>query len=170
MPLDFPSNPSVNQSYTIGTRKWFWNGKSWQLATVSTGTAAAGITYFGRTTVNGTTASIAPDAWTTIDITGYKGYFLYKVQTSGAAWVRIYTDSSSRYNDRLRSIDIDPSTTAGVIAEFLTTSAQTVIVAPAVIGFNNEATPTTNIPVSVVNKGALTSTITVTLTVVQFEA
>ena len=31
MPLDFPNSPSVNDTYTSGTRSWQWNGTSWGL-------------------------------------------------------------------------------------------------------------------------------------------
>lgn len=29
--LNFPENPSVGQTYTIGSRTWVWNGTAWQL-------------------------------------------------------------------------------------------------------------------------------------------
>lgn len=29
--LNFPSNPNVGDSYSIGTRTWIWNGSAWQL-------------------------------------------------------------------------------------------------------------------------------------------
>lgn len=31
MALDFPSSPSVNQTYTFGTKTWIWNGSGWAL-------------------------------------------------------------------------------------------------------------------------------------------
>lgn len=31
MPLDFPSSPANNDTYTIGTKTWKWNGYGWQL-------------------------------------------------------------------------------------------------------------------------------------------
>lgn len=29
--LNFPTNPTVGQEYTIGSRTWIWNGTAWQL-------------------------------------------------------------------------------------------------------------------------------------------
>ena len=31
MPLDFPSNPAVNDRYSSGGRNWTWNGTTWTL-------------------------------------------------------------------------------------------------------------------------------------------
>jgi len=33
MPLDFPTNPSVNDTYSFGGKTWIWNGEGWQLST-----------------------------------------------------------------------------------------------------------------------------------------
>jgi len=131
-------------------------------------TGATGPGY-QRGTVSGTTASLANAATGNLDVTGFKGYALYKIQTSAASWVRIYTDQASRVSDLSRAENTDPGTNSGVIAEVITTGANTIVIAPAAIGFNNEATPTTNIPMAVTNKSGSTGTITVTLTVVQVE-
>jgi hypothetical protein len=119
--------------------------------------------------VSGNTASLANSATGTLDVTGFKGYALYKIQTSHAAWVRIYTDTASRTADNSRTENTDPGTNSGVVAEVITTGANTIVIAPAAIGFNNEATPGTGIPMAVTNKSGGTAVITVTLTVVQME-
>lgn len=127
-------------------------------------------TMASRSSVNGTTASIANAATGNVDITGFKGYLLYKIQTSAAAWVRIYTDTASRAADVGRSELTDPTPGSGVVAEVITTGAQTILISPGALGFNNEASPTTSIPIAVTNKSGSTTTITITLTVVQVEA
>ena len=33
MPLDFPANPSVNDTYSFGGKTWIWNGDGWALQT-----------------------------------------------------------------------------------------------------------------------------------------
>jgi hypothetical protein len=123
-----------------------------------------------RTTVSATTASLANNATGNLTITGFKGYVLYKIQTSVAAWVRIYTDSASRTADASRSQTTDPSLGSGVIAEVITTGAETILISPGTIGFSNESTPSTNIQLAVTNKSGSTGTVTVTLTVLQIEA
>jgi len=122
-----------------------------------------------RGTVAGTTSSIANNASTNLDITGHKGYFLYKIQTSAAAWVRIYSSASVRTSDSARSETSDPTPGSGVIAEAITTGAQTVLITPFAGGFNDENPVTTTIPCAVTNKSGSTQTITVTLTVVPVE-
>jgi len=131
---------------------------------------AGGLGLGSRTTASNTTSSIANGASGSIDLPGYKGYALYKVQTSGAAWVRIYANASSRTADASRTEGTDPSTTSGVIAEVITTAANTVSFTPAVIGFNNETSPTNTVPIAVMNKTGSTGTVQVTLTLVQTEA
>ena len=123
-----------------------------------------------RASIAGTSASLANGASGDVNITGFKGYVLYKIQTSVASWVRLYTDSASRTADNSRSEGVDPAPGAGVIAEIITTGASTILISPGAFGFNNESSPTTNIPVRVTNKSGAASTVTVTLVVVQLEA
>ncbi len=48
MALDFPNNPSVDDTYTLGTRTWTWTGSAWRLASYTTGyTGSAGAGYTG---------------------------------------------------------------------------------------------------------------------------
>ena len=43
MALAFPSSPTVNQTYTSGTRTWTWNGTAWKLpSTMLTGVTGTG--------------------------------------------------------------------------------------------------------------------------------
>ena len=123
-----------------------------------------------RTTVSNATASLADGASGDLTITGFKGYLLYKIETSVAAWVRIYTDATSRTNDSSRDELTDPTPGSGVIAEVITTGAETVLISPGTFGFNNDGTPSTNIYLAVKNKSGGTTTVTVTLTVLQVEA
>ena len=124
-----------------------------------------------RNTYSGATASIADQASANLDVTGCKSYVIYKITTDVGAWVTIYADAASRTADTRTYADkgSDP-TTNGVIAEVITTGAETVLVAPGVYGFNNEATPTTNIPMRVFNDSGGTSAVTVTVDVLTLEA
>lgn len=122
-----------------------------------------------RGTVAGTTASLANNATGNLTIVGFKGYVLYKIQTSAGAWVRIYTDGASRTADAGRAQTSDPSPGSGVIAEVITSGAQTIVVGPGTIGFNNESSPTTNIELAVTNLSGSTATVTVTLTILKIE-
>lgn len=123
-----------------------------------------------RVTRNGTTASLANNATSNLDITGFKSYALMAIQTDKAAWVRIYANGASRTADASRPQTSDPAPDAGVIAEVITTGAQTVLISPGVFGFNFEGTPTTNIPCAVTNLSGSTGTVAVTLSVLQLEA
>jgi hypothetical protein len=132
---------------------------------------ATGVGLLGRISVLNNSASLANGASSNIDITGYKSYTLLKVQISVPAWVRIYTTDAARTADSSRLETEDPVTGSGVIAEFITSSNNQIIsLTPAVIGWNNESTPTTSIPVRVTNKSGTANPITVSLTVIPLEA
>ena len=124
-----------------------------------------------RATVSGTTQSIANNAQDVISITGYKSYALLSIKPSVAAWVTLYTDAAARTADNNRVQGADPAPDAGVIAEVITTAAATEVkMSPGVIGWNNDATPSTTIYARVVNKSGSAGTISVELKVLKLEA
>ena len=124
-----------------------------------------------RTEVSGTTASVAANATTNLDITGFKSYGLLKVAISDAAWVRLYVDGSSRTSDASRSYLTDPSPGSGLIAEVRTetTGSSTFLMSPGVIGWNNDTTVGNTIYAAVTNNESSAAAITVDLTVVKME-
>ena len=132
------------------------------------------VTDDSRTTKAGTTGSIAKDASTDLNITGFKSYALLKVAIDAPAWVVLYTDTTSRSNDSSRTEGTDPSPGSGVIAEVLTTTAgaSTFKMSPGVIGWNDDGSPSTTIYAKVKNKRSTagSNTITVTLTVLKLES
>tara|TARA_R100000005_G_C4938933_1_gene164411 strand:+ start:190 stop:927 length:738 start_codon:yes stop_codon:yes gene_type:complete len=141
----------------------------------STGICTVTSTFVGsnqlgvRTDVSQTTGSIANDAAANISFAGFKSYTLYKVQTSEAAWVTLYTNAATRTADAGRQITSDPAAGSGVIAEVITSGAQTKLITPATIGFNDDNPVSTTIYAKAVNKSGSTQNITVTLTILQLE-
>lgn len=118
----------------------------------------------------GVSASLTDGATGNVDIVAFKGYALLSITTDKAAWVRIYSNGATRTADASRLEVTDPTPDAGVIAEVITTGAETVLMSPSSMGFNMEASPTTNIPCAVTNKSGSTGTVSVTLNVLQLEA
>ena len=133
-------------------------------------TVAASSGLQSRTTANATTASLANDAAGDLTIVAAKTYALHKIQVDKAAWVVLYTDGSARTADAGRNITTDPNPGSGVIAEVITTGAQTQSITPGTIGWNNDGTPSTNAYLKVVNKSGSTGTVQVTLHFLQLEA
>ena len=131
--------------------------------------ASSGTAYGSRTTANAATGSIADAASDNITITAAKTYVLHKIQTSAAAWVTLYTDTSSRTSDASRVETTDPLPGSGVVAEVIHASGTTSLITPGTIGFNNDGTPSTNVYAKVVNKSGSTQAITVTLTFLPLE-
>lgn len=125
---------------------------------------------FQRTFLSGTTGTLASGASENLNITGFSGYVLFKIQTSDAAWVRVYTDAVSRTNDQSRPESEDPLPGSGVIAEVITNSAETILISPGTIGFNNENPVTDIVPIRVTNNSGSAAAITVTLTALPIES
>ena len=120
-----------------------------------------------------TSSSIADAATDSgVNITGFKSYALYSVTANKACWIRIYDSAASRTADIAanRTQGVDPAPNAGVIAEAVFTQSGTVKFTPGVFGFNDESTPTTNIPVAVTNNSGSTTTIDISLKIIQLEA
>jgi len=139
--------------------------------TGSSATAGGGTLLQSRVVLTVDTASLAVNATGSIDLTNaFKGYVLYKVETSAAAWIRIYTNAANRTKDVQRTKDADPAIDSGVIAEVITSAAGIVSLTPAVIGFNDESPPTKTIPMSVTNLSSAAGRVTLKLTLVQIEA
>lgn len=159
----------------IGTATIINFGDYLDVSPISAGVCTITSTFVGsnqlgvRTDVSQTTGSIANDAAANIQFAGFKSYTLYKVQTSAAAWVTLYVNSATRTADASRNINTDPANGSGVVAEVITTGAQSQLITPATIGFNYDNPVSTTIYAKVVNKSGSTQNITVTLTILQLE-
>ena len=128
-----------------------------------------------RGTTSASTGSIAQTASANITIpTRGKLFSLLKVAIDAPAWVVLYVDSASRTSDASRTEGTDPAPGSGVLTEVSTTTsgASTFLMTPAVIGWNNDGTPATQVYAKVTNKrsNSGSNTITVTLTTVKLEA
>jgi hypothetical protein len=185
--MSFPTPPYTNgQTTTVNHISYTWNSAKgvWLKNVNTSGGGGAGYTgsvgYTGsagsgggggltsRATVSVTTSSLAAGSSANVQITGYKSYLLLSVQVDQAAWVTIYSNTANRTSDASRAITTDPTPGSGVIAEAITSGAQTSYYSPATIGYTTDAS--TTIPLKVYNNGATATTITVTLTIVQLES
>jgi hypothetical protein len=61
MALNFPTSPSLNQTYTVGTKTWKWNGYAWDVQLQAAADSASVIAAFA--TAN-SALSIAQSAFT----------------------------------------------------------------------------------------------------------
>jgi hypothetical protein len=89
VPIDFPSNPSVNQTYTFGNYTWKWDGYGWQNITSTYGpTGPQGIP---GNSANFTFAASAPtnatigDRWVN---TGNGVEYTYTYDGNSYQWVQ----------------------------------------------------------------------------------
>jgi hypothetical protein len=122
-----------------------------------------------RTSISGTTSALAPNTSAVLTLNAFKGFNLYSISTSCAAWVTVYNSSAAQLADASRPISIDPTPGSGVQAEIITGSATTVTFSPYVGCFNNDPTPTTALTLKVFNNSSTSQNITVTLTILKTE-
>ena len=122
---------------------------------------------YSRSSHTNSTSVILNGSTENINIDGAKGYVLYKIQTSHASWVRIYSSDSARTSDSSRLEGNDPLAGTGVITEVITTSGTTVLITPSTLGFTEDGS--NSIPLAVTNKSGSDNAITVTLTLVRIE-
>ena len=130
-------------------------------------TATGGSTVPSIQDLSGTTASLGADVTAELNITGYKAYSLFKITTDAEAWVRVYVDDASRDADNTRSEGEDPTPGSGVISEVRTSGAESILISPGIMGFNNDSPRTDTIYLAVTNRSGAATTITVTLTALQ---
>ncbi len=152
----------INTASTITAAAFVGDGSG--LTNVSGGGGAS-----SRTIVSGITTALVVNGIGNTEIAGFKTYGVLKVGVSSAAWVRLYTDSTSRSNDASRSIEVDPITGSGVIAEVATAGIATVKMTPFIVGFNDDDPVTTTIYVAVKNLTGITTSISVNLTILKME-
>jgi len=131
-------------------------------------TAGSGLSSRATFSTSTTAISSGSSVSTTI-VNAYKGYALLGIQASAGAWVTIYSNTASQTADSSRTITIDPTPGSGIIAESISTTSGTTSFTPAIVGYNNEASPTTNIPVKIYNNSGATNAITITLTLIKLE-
>jgi hypothetical protein len=158
---------------TVGTATTIDFGDNLTVSPISSGIVTVTGSAGGvRTTFTVNTGSIGAGATANVILAGFKTYSLLKVGISSAAWVVLYTDSTSRSNDASRSYLTDPTPGSGVIAEVRTVSSgiSTFIMSPGVIGWNNDVSVSNTIYAKVTNNESSTSAgINLTLTLVKLE-
>lgn len=120
-----------------------------------------------RTSYNTNNTGLTAGQTANFDIAGAKTYVLYSIQVDQASWVRLYIDTASRTADASRTQGQDPTADAGVVAEVITSGAETVKFGPAVIGYCSTGN---TIPATITNNAGITTNIDVTITILSLEA
>lgn len=152
--LTYPStNGSLNQVLTSdGAGNVTWS--------------SAGLSARDTSAIGSTTIANGGDA--TPNISTPKTYALLSIATTHAVWVTLYNSDAARTADGSRAINTDPIPGTGVLAEVITTGAQTQYLSPGVICYNTTTTGITYAKVR--NLSGATNAINVTLTHVKLEA
>jgi hypothetical protein len=164
----------LNRDGTVGVNSVLsWDGSDYDWVPQSS--SAGGGSGVGTSRFVLTHQSGFVGAGDTVDVTianAAKTYSLLKVEVDNPAWVRLYTDTDSRTNDASRTYTTDPSPGSGVLAEVYSASAgvSTFRMTPAVVGWNDDVTPSDNIYAKVTNTDPTNGRqIEVSLTIIRME-
>lgn len=98
-----------------------------------------------------TTVAVASSATATDSLTMSSTCALISIQTDKAAWVRVYESAADSAADSGRLRTEDPDVNSGVIAEVITTGAQTINLNPLALASNQESPATAVFPIRVTN-------------------
>ena len=134
-----------------------WNGSTWY------GANSPG----RRFTLSTTAAGLNPNSYALASIGAPATFALLSIETSHAAWVTVYTDTTSRTNDLSRGETSDPLPGSGVLAEVITTSATTQKITPGTICFSESGSNQSYL--KIYNKTGSQVNLQVTLTVVPLQ-
>lgn len=161
-----PSSPYEGQlwfnSETIKTYAYYDN--YW----IEVGSSEIG-TLYNRSFFSTSTGSLASSASENLTLQMFKSYVLLEVYSSHAAWIRLYTDGTSRTLDQTRDISEDPAPGSGVIAEIITTEAGTQKITPFVFGGNLDNPANTNTYLRITNLSGGTAAISVGFNLIRLE-
>lgn len=122
-----------------------------------------------RTTLSTVFDSLGSGASAINVVPGFKGYNLYKIITSHAAEIRFYVSAETAAADASRATGNPIPAGAGVIAEVVTSGAESVLITPGAVGFNDDNPVSSNIYISATNLGVGTQTISVNFVAVETE-
>ena len=163
MAIDFPNSPTLNQTYAYEGRTWKWNGTGWQISTTSpspeVGVQTAAVTV-----------SANPYATVTSNVTLNPMVMITKVTSSVSAWTRMYHSAAAATADASRTVTTDPLSSAGVVFEVLTSTAnESVTLNPIPSAINQESPRTSVFPLRVTNNDASATSVALTFEYVFLE-
>ncbi|WP_412027008.1 hypothetical protein [Deinococcus yunweiensis] len=130
-------------------------------------TISATGTQPARQAASVTTSSLANGASEDLTLTLAKLYLLDDLASTGAAWVRVYSDTASRTADANRAQTTDPAPGSGVVAEMIGTLG---VWDQPVAGRDRKGAPNGVIPIRVTNLSGTTQALTITAHVLPLEA
>jgi hypothetical protein len=162
VPIDWPTSPAANDTYSYAGLTWRFDGNGWRLINGPTGSGIA------RSSASAT-INLNNGATNTTTITLPKTCILVSIQTDKAALVVLYSSSAAATADASRAwATTAPTAGSGVIAQVTLAAAGTQQLDPPPSAANREGTPSTTYTIRVTNNGT-SGNVVVTLGYVTLE-
>lgn len=92
MPINFPNNPTLNQTFTDGTTTWIYNGVAWDILPNSTPTFTSVTT--NNLTVNGTLSGVELNDLSDVTIAGVADGEVLSYSVSSNRWTNTFLSST----------------------------------------------------------------------------
>lgn len=125
---------------------------------------------FSRRVVTATTGLLASSVTENLSVLLGKSFTLLRIETSAAAWVRLYATPEYRTRDASRLITQNATPPHGIISEVITWQKGLVIdLTPIRFGASLEGTPNDQIAVAITNKSISPTSVAALFTVIQEE-
>jgi hypothetical protein len=147
VPIDWPTSPATNDTYSFGGLTWRFDGSGWRLI------GGPSSSVISRSTASAT-INLSNGATSTTTITLPKTCILVSIQADKAALVILYSSAAAATADAGRTwATTAPTAGSGVIAQVTLAAAGTQQLEKAPSAANRESTPSNTYTIRVTNNG-----------------
>ena len=129
--INFPSSPTTNQTYTVGSKTWIWNGYAWDLQLSSTASLASQSGYTANTVLFANNAGYINNTINLSFISANNTLISTNVRANGIYTNGLYYANGVPFSTGGSTITLSDSITSNSSANAATSNAVSIAVATA---------------------------------------